>query len=40
MTDLITALTLLGTPAAALYALRCTVRRQFRKEHADHSVSW
>lgn len=40
MTDLIAAFTLLGTPAAALFALRCTVRHQLYKERAgDHSAT-
>lgn len=38
MTDLIAALTLLGAPAAALFALRCTVQHQFRKERAGYPI--
>ncbi|MEX7474031.1 hypothetical protein AB4Z39_30530 [Mycobacterium adipatum] len=40
MTDLIAALTLLGAPAAALFALRCTVQHQFRRERGEHPGSW
>ena len=40
MTDLIAALTLLGAPAAALFALRCTVQHQFRRERGDDPRPW
>ena len=32
MTDMIAALTLLGAPALALFAVRCAIARQFRRE--------
>lgn len=35
MIDLLAALVLLGAPAAALFAIRCAIRRQFRRER-DH----
>ena len=40
MIDLFAALTLLGAPAAALFAIRCTIQRQFRRECDEAALSW
>lgn len=42
MMDLLAALILLGAPAAALFAIRCAIRRQFRRElDTGHTpLSW
>jgi hypothetical protein len=39
MTNLFAALTLLGAPAAALYAIRCAIQRQFRRERDGDALS-
>lgn len=40
MIDLFAALTLLGAPAAALFAIRCAIQRQFRRECDEAALSW
>lgn len=39
MIDLLAALILLGAPAAALFAIRCIIQRQFRRECDEVALS-